>query len=123
MKNETAKEKKKIKQRRCNHKVVTKEATVLKIMRESRNVSMRRAGILIGVSASTISHLEHGRADLYPRIIVKLLEIYGYSYEQFISMSNGKVELPQSLRSECIEIIKRLDDEKLRTVKTILQSF
>ena len=84
MKMETANEKK-IKKRRCNHKVLTKEATVLRIMRrESRNLSMRRAGILIGVSASTISHLEHGRADLYPKINVKLLEIYGYSYEQFI---------------------------------------
>jgi transcriptional regulator with XRE-family HTH domain len=119
----TANGKKKIKKRRCNHKVVTKEASVLRIMRESRNLSMRRAGILIGVSASTISHLEHGRADLYPKINVKLLEIYGYSYEQFISMSNGKVELPQSLRSECMEIIKRLDAEKLKTVRTILQSF
>ena len=123
MKNETANGKKKIKKRRCNHKVATKEATVLKIMRESRNLSMRRAGVLIGVSDSTISHLEHGRADLHPKMTVRLLEIYGYSYEQFISMSNGKVELPQSLRSECLEIIKRLDDEKLRTVKTILQSF
>lgn len=123
METEATLEKRKTKKRRCNHKVVTKEATVLKIMRESRNLSMRKAGALIGVSDSTISHLEHGRADLYPKIIVKLLEIYGYSYEQFISMSNGKVDLPQSLRSECLEIIKRLDEEKLRTVKTILQSF
>jgi len=84
---------------------------------------MRRAGLLIGVSDSTISHLEHGRADLHPKMIVKLLEIYGYNYEQFISMCNGKIELPQSLRRECIEIIKRLDEEKLRTVRTILQSF
>lgn len=123
MREETEDVKKKIKKRRCNRKVVTKEATVLKIMRESRNLSMRRAGVLIGVSDSTISHLEHGRADLNPRIIVKLLGIYGYSYEQFISMSNGKIELPQSIRRECIEIIKRLDEEKLKTVKTILQSF
>lgn len=123
MKNENENGNKKIKQRRCNHKVATKEATVLKIMRESRNLSMRRAGILIGFSDSTISHLEHGRADLHPKIIVKLLEIYGYSYEQYISMSNGKVELPQSLRSECIEILKRLDAEKLKIVRTILRSF
>ncbi|MBC7429452.1 MAG: hypothetical protein H7336_12615 [Bacteriovorax sp.] len=47
MKNGTANEKKQTKKRRCNHKVVTKEATVLKIMRESRKLSMRRAGILI----------------------------------------------------------------------------
>jgi transcriptional regulator with XRE-family HTH domain len=115
--------KKKIKQRRCNHKVMTKEASVLKFMRESRNLSMRRAGDLLGVSDSTISHLENGRADLQPEIVTRLLLNYGYSYEQFISMSSGKIELPQSLRRECLEIIKRLDEEKLKTVRTILQSF
>lgn len=122
-KSKAATDKKKIKKRRCNRKVMTKEATVIKVMRESRNLSMRKAGQLIGVSDSTISHLEHGRADLHPKIIVKLLEIYGYSYEQFISMSTGNIDLPQSLRRECLEIIKRLDEDKLKTVRTILQSF
>ena len=84
---------------------------------------MRRAGDLLGVSDSTISHLENGRADLQPEIVTRLLLNYGYSYEQFISMSSGKIELPQSLRRECLEIIKRLDEEKLKTVRTILQSF
>ncbi len=99
------------------------EGLTLKFMRESRNLSMRRAGDLLGVSDSTVSHLENGRADLHPEIVMRLLHFYGYSYEQFISMSSGKIELPQSLRRECLEIIKRLDDEKLKTVRTILQSF
>jgi len=116
-------EKKKIKKRRCNHKVMTKEACVLKFMRESRHLSMRRAGDLLGTSDSTISHLENGRADLHPKNISMLLEAYGYTYDQFILMCSGKIELPQSMRRECIEIIKRLDEEKLKTVKTILQSF
>jgi transcriptional regulator with XRE-family HTH domain len=123
MKNEKEVEIKMIKKRRCNHKVMTKEASILKFMRESRSLSMRRAGNLLGVSDSTISHLENGRADLHPEIVVKLLHFYGYSYQQFISMSSGKIELPHSLRRECLEIIKRLDDEKLKTVRTILQSF
>ena len=123
MKKEKVLEKKFIKKRRCNHKVMTKEASLLKFMRESRNLSMRRAGDLLDVSDSTISHLENGRADLHPEIVTKLLHFYGYSYEQFISMCSGKLELPQSLRLECLEIIKRLDEEKLKTVKTILQSF
>lgn len=81
--------KKKIKQRRCNHKVMTKEASALKFMRESRSLSLRRAGNLLGVSDSTISHLENGRADLQTEIVMKLKLNYGYSYEQFISMSSG----------------------------------
>jgi len=111
------------KKRRCNQKVMTKEALVLKFMRESRHLSMRRAGALLNLSDSTISHLENGRADLHPKITMKLLEAYGYSYDQFLNMINGKNELPQSIRRECIEILKRLDEEKLKTVKTILQSF
>lgn len=123
MKKENLDEKKKIKKRRCNHKLMTKEASILKLMRESRNLSMRRAGNLLGVSDSTISHLENGRADLKPELVMRLLNFYGYSFEQFVSMSSGKLELPQSLRRDCIEIIKRLDNEKLKTVRTILLSF
>lgn len=112
-----------MKKRRCNHRLMTKEASVLKFMRESKNLSMRRAGSLLGVSDSTISHIENGRADLRPEITLKLLELYGYTFEQFISMSKGEMEMSQSLRRECLEIIKRLDEEKLRTVKAILMSF
>ncbi len=80
---------------------------------------MRRAGDLLGVSDSTISHLENGRADLQPEIVMRLLFNYGYSFEQFISMSSGKIELPQSLRRECLEIIKRLDEEKLKGYQSL----
>lgn len=123
MKKENMEVKKKMKKRRCNEKVMTKEASILKFMRESRKLSMIRAGHLLGVSDSTISHIENGRADLNPEIVMKLLHFYGYSYQQFISMSSGKLELPQSLRRQCLEIIKRLDDEKLKIVRKILQSF
>ena len=111
------------KKRRCNHKVMTKEAMTLKFLRESRNLSMRQAGKYVGVSDSTISHLENGRADIRPELVVRLLNLYGRTYEDYLAMCAGKIELPQSLRRECIEIIKRLDDEKLRTVKTILMTF
>lgn len=111
------------KKRRCNYKLLTKEAMTLKFLRESRNLSMRRVGKLIGVSDSTISHLENGRADIRPEIVIQLLNLYGYTLEEYLAMCAGKTELPQSLRRECMEIIKRLDDDKLRTVKTILNTF
>jgi hypothetical protein len=40
------------KKRRSDSKVMTQEARVLKIMRETRKLSMRRAATLIGVSDS-----------------------------------------------------------------------
>ena len=36
------------KKRRSDHKVMTKEASLLKFLRESRNLSMRNAGAIIG---------------------------------------------------------------------------
>jgi transcriptional regulator with XRE-family HTH domain len=111
------------KNRRSDTKIMTREATVLKIMRESRKLSMRRAAVLVGVSDTFINHLEHGRLDLNPEIIHKLLIAYGYSYEEFIKFQDPRNELPEAIRHECLEIIKRLSFEKLKTVKAILQSF
>lgn len=114
---------KKKKNRRSDYKAMTKEALVLKYMRESRHLSMRKAGKLIGMSDATISHAENGRMDLSPDFILKVVIAYGYSYQDFLNFLEGKKEVPEHLRSECIEIIKRLSMEKLRSVKAILQSF
>jgi transcriptional regulator with XRE-family HTH domain len=79
--------------------------------------------VLAGVSDTFINHLEHGRLDLNPEIIQKLLIAYGYSYEEFIKFKDPKNDLPEAIRHECLEIIRRLSFEKLKTVKAILQSF
>ena len=84
------------KKRRCNQKVMTKEAMTLKFLRESRNLSMRQVGKSIGVSDSTISHLENGRADIRAELVIRLLNLYGYTYEEYLAMCAGKIELPLS---------------------------
>lgn len=111
------------KKRRSDTKIMTREATVLRVMRESRKLSMRRAAVLVGVSDTFVNHLENGRIDLKPEIIHKLLIAYGYSYEDFIKFKDPENDLPEAIRYECLQIIKRLSLEKLKTVKTILQSF
>jgi DNA-binding XRE family transcriptional regulator len=67
------------KKRRSDSKIITRKVTVLKVMRESRKLSKRRAAVLAGVSDTSINHLEHGRLDLNPEIIQKLLIAYGYA--------------------------------------------
>ena len=84
---------------------------------------LRRAGGLLGASDALISHAENGRLDLTPQLIMRIISIYGYSYDDFLKFKMGDIELPEAVRTECIEIIKRLSFEKLKTVKTILQSF
>ena len=102
---------------------MTKEAGLLKILRESRKISIRNAGSIIGVSGTYVNHAENGRIDLNVQIILKFLKAYGYSLEDFEKMKEGNIELPEHHLSECIEILKRLDPNKLKTVKTILESF
>lgn len=114
---------KKKKTRRCDLKIETKEGKLLKYLRESRNLSVRSVGRILGTSGSTICHVEHGRKDANQLLIEKLLEIYGYTFEDFKKMLRGEVLLPENLRDECIEIIKRLDSTKLKAVKAFLNTF
>ena len=109
--------------RRSDKKVMTREALIIKYLRESKKLSMRRAAKIIGVSDSQISHAENGRMDLKPDFIMKVVTNYGYTYQYFLDVLNNKKEAPEHTLSECIEILKRLDKEKLRTVKAILESF
>lgn len=113
----------KSKTRRSDTKKVTKEALILKYMRESRHLSMRKAAKIIGVSEAQINHSENGRMDLKPDYILKVISGLGYSYQDFLNFLNGKREAPEHVLSECIEILKRLSEKKLKTVRTILESF
>ena len=114
---------KKKKTRRSDTKIMTKEAAVLKYLREARKLSIRNAAKVIGVSDTKINHAENGRCDLNPGLILKLLNGYGFSYEEFMELVSGNKKMPANDYAECIEILKRLDKEKLRTVKAILDSF
>ncbi|MAZ48399.1 MAG: hypothetical protein CME65_07540 [Halobacteriovoraceae bacterium] len=111
------------KKRRSDKKVMTKEASLLKFMRESRHLSMRRVAPILGLSEATVNHSENGRRDLDPVLIKRFLKVYGYTWEQFQQMLSGEVEVPEHIRSECIDIINRLEDSKLKTVKAFLNTF
>ncbi len=114
---------KKKKNRRSDFKVMTKEAKTLKFLRETRGLSMRKAGLILGTSDAFVNHSEHGRIDLTPTIIMKFLNAYGFEYEYFRKLVEGTIEIPENQLEECISILKRMAPEKLKTVKTILQSF
>ena len=114
---------KKKKRRRSDKKIMTKEARVLKHFRQSRKLSMTKAAELIGVSEATVNHSENGRRDLDLSTIQKFLKAYSYSYEEYSAVLNGEVELMSNVRDDCIELIKRLDDTKLKAIKSILESF
>ena len=111
---------KKKKARRSDLKILTKEGAVLKYLRESRKLSVRKAAKIVGLSDTKISHSENGRCDLNPSIILKCINAYGYSYEDFKMMLEGEIEVPDHIRSECVDIINRLAEKKLKMVKAFL---
>ncbi|MBT7611570.1 MAG: helix-turn-helix transcriptional regulator [Bacteriovoracaceae bacterium] len=111
---------KKKKNRRSDKKIMTKEASLLKYMRESRHLSMRRVAPIIGCSEATVNHSENGRRDIDEKLIKSFLKVYGYSYEEFKQMLEGEIEVPEHLRSECVDIINRLAENKLKMVKAFL---
>lgn len=114
---------KKKKTRRSDFKVMTKEAKVLKFLRESRRLSMRKAASVLNTSEAFVNHCEHGRIDLTPKIILKFINTYGYDLDYFRKLIEGKIEIPESYLEDCVALLKRMSPDKLKTVKTILQSF
>lgn len=111
------------KTRRSDVKVMTKEARVLKFLRTSRGLSMRRAASIIGVSEAYVNHSEHGRIDLITSVILKFLNSYGFEYGYFKDLVEGRIVLPENQLEDCIAILKKMAPEKLKTIKAILQSF
>lgn len=121
MRKKTKKRTKRI--RRSDEQVITKEARVLKFMRESRGLSMRRAAAIVGTSDSTINHLDNGRMDITEKWIFKLVGAYGYTYDDFMDYMENKKRLPLDVLNDCITILQKLPPDKLWAVKGILDSF
>jgi transcriptional regulator with XRE-family HTH domain len=115
--------KKKTKYRRSALKIMTKEAKVLKHLRESSKLSLRGAAKLARLSEAKLNHSENGRCDLNPSLILKIIGAYNVNYYEFMELVRGSKQMPVNEYSECIEMVKRLDKSKIRTLRAILESF
>jgi transcriptional regulator with XRE-family HTH domain len=117
------KRKSKLRGRRSDFQKITKEARILKFMRQSRGLSMRRAAKIVGVSEATINHLDIGRMDVHEKWIFKLLGSYGYNYEDYLDYLDKRKRLPEDTLKDCVNLLQQLSPEKLRAVYGILLSF
>ena len=106
---------------RSQQRRITKEAMVLRYMRQSRNLSLNQAGQLVGISGSAISHIEQGRMDVSRARIQTLLQAYRFTKEEYLEFFDGR-PVPVSLRDECIGLLKQLHELKLQAVHTVLVS-
>ncbi len=110
--------------KRCRHKIITDRNRILKYMRNSRNLSMRKAGKMIGTSDGTINHIENGRRDnISEEWIIKLLEAYEYTLEEFNEYLTGKKAIPIDHRKECITLLKNIDSQKIKAIHGLISNF
>ncbi len=109
--------------KRSQIKRITRETIVLRHLRRARRISMRKAGALIGISSSAISHYEQGRMNLPTGRIPDLLGLYGYTQAEFDEWVMGKSLPVYDLRDECEQMISRIEKPKLKALLAVLLSF
>lgn len=109
--------------KRSNQKIQTTHSKILRFMRISRNYSMRRAGKEIGLSGTTVNHVENGRMDLNDKLIGRFIKAYGYTLKEYSDYLKGKESIPFDYKEECLSLIKNMDNTKLKAIHGLLSNF
>lgn len=109
--------------KRSQQKRITKQAKVLRFLRMAKKISMREAGRRMNLSDSWISHIEQGRLDLSEKASQRLVEIYGYTWKEYETLLAGGDAPFVDLKDECIGLLDRIDETKLRAVHAVLKGF
>lgn len=103
-----------------NRKIeLSPEAIALKKMRVFRNYSLRNVGDLLGVSFTTVRHMENGRAEIHGEYLKNFLEGLEFSAEDFNCFVKGKLK-DEGLRLKCFKLIENIEPSKLEKVIAIL---
>ena len=109
--------------KRSYKRILTPHCKILRFMRNSRKISMRKAGALLQLSGASINHYEHGRMDIPEGTIPKLVMGYGYTMDEYSEYLAGKPIPVLDMKEECISLLSRIDASKLRAVHAVLTSF
>ena len=107
--------------RRSAKIILTNEGRVLRQLRLEHGLSMKRAAVLIGISDSTVAHVEHGRlnAPKGPRL-ERFLRVYGdIKVKSFYERVRTFAAKPPTPQEELTELLHRANDQQIRMVLTI----
>lgn len=110
-------------QKRSSRIILTTEALVLKQMRLTLGLSMKKAGALIGKSDSYIAHLETGRMDL-PRgeKLDRLLMAYGgIKQKSFFEKVRNYHARPND-KTLLLQLIDRANEQQLIKIKKHIEA-
>lgn len=109
--------------KRSQEKRITPQAKIIRFMRLSRGISQREAARLCDLSEPAIGHYENGRMDISPLRLGQFLVVYGYSKKDFDAYLSGR-EIPVlNLKDECVRLLDRLNEAKLKAVHALLNGF
>ncbi len=109
--------------RRSGQKIITTHSKILRCMRISKGLSMRKAAAVINLSDATVNHVENGRMDVNDQLIARFVKAYGYTKNEYNDYLKGKIQIPTDFRNECISILKNIDKDKLKAIHGLLSNF
>ena len=109
-------------ERRSYRRIITKEVRVLRILRQMKNLSQDQASSVCGYSRPCIGHVENGRITLDQDRIEHIVESYGHPMSEFDRLMREEI-IRDEILSVALETMKRLSEEKLKIVSSLLQSF
>lgn len=103
-----------------NRKIeLSKEAIALKRMREFRNLSVRKLGERLGVSFTTVSHMENGRAEIHSAYLNSFLKELNFTDQDFKSFLKVKLK-DENIRLKCFKLIENIEPSKLEKIYSLL---
>ncbi len=112
-----------MKTKRSQERRITVQSKVVRFMRVSRGISQRESARECHISEPAIGHYENGRMDISPTRLEQFLGVYGYSRQEYDEYMNGKPIPVISVRDECVGLLGKIDETKLRAVHAVLMSF
>ncbi len=109
--------------KRSQEKRITLLTKVIRFMRISRGISQKEAAKRCGLSEQAIGHYEHGRMAISPVRLTAFLDAYGFTLRELDEYLAGKPIPVVSVKDECVLLLDRIDETKLRAVHALLASF
>ena len=105
--------------RRSYKKLITQDTRTLKVLRLLKGLTQDDASSICGYSRPTIGHIENGRIELSVDRIKLIVKAYGYKMSDF-EYHRASESFITDIQDECVCIIKKLSEEKLKTVQSLL---
>ena len=109
--------------KRSEKKIITREVKIIRVLREKKKLSVKKASEVIGTNKSTLTALENGRIDLSTDWIKRILKGYSVQEARFKQMVEVKDSIKEEVVSEVNEMLQKLSHDKLLVIRQMLISF